>query len=339
MKEKYDRCLIIAEVGVNHNGRLDLALKLCDAAKEAGADVVKFQTWRTEAIITNNVKQAEYQKENTGKNESQFAMLKKLELSYSDFRKIKEHCDAIGIIFASTADEAESLDFLVSLGIPFIKIGSGEIGNISYLRHIGSKHMPIIFSTGMSTLADIDISLRALHEGGAMDITLLHCTTSYPCEFENVNLNAMQTLKAAFKLPVGYSDHTSGNIVSVSAVAMGAKVIEKHFTLCKDMEGPDHKASSTPQEFKKLVQDIRNIEKAMGDGRKVPTSSEKEIAKVVLKRIVAKKPIEKGHIITQEDICVKRNDKGALASSWDLIVGSVAGKYYEEDEGIELIEK
>lgn len=330
------RCLIIAEAGVNHNGDVNIALRLCDAAKAAGADVVKFQTWKTEAIITTNVEQAGYQKENTGKEESQYEMLKKLELSYDDFRKIKEYCDSIGLVFASTADEAESLDFLVSLGIPFIKVGSGEIGNVSYLRYIGSKNMPVILSTGMSTLADIDISLQALREGGATDITLLHCTTSYPCEYENVNLNAMNTIREAFKLPVGYSDHTIGSTVSVAAVSMGAKVIEKHFTLDKDMEGPDHKASSTPEEFESMVREIRNIELAMGDGRKIPTLSEKEISKVVLKRVVAKRDIIRGAVITKEDICIKRNDVGAQARYWDMIIGKVAEKDYKVDEGIEL---
>lgn len=331
-----DRCLIIAEAGVNHNGDVNLAYKLCDAAKKAGADVVKFQTWKTEAIITQNVAQAEYQKENTGLSESQFEMLKKLELSQDEFRKVKEYCDSIGITFASTADEPESLDFLVTLGIPFIKIGSGEIGNVSYLRYMGSKKIPVILSTGMSSLADIDISLQALEEGGATDITLLHCTTSYPCAFENVNLNAMNTIHEAFKLPVGYSDHTLGNSVAIAAVAMGARVIEKHFTLDKTMEGPDHRASSEPEEFATLVREIRNIEAALGDGKKKATGVEKEISKVVLKRIVAKKPIREGQVITEGDICVKRNDIGLICSKWDEVIGMKAKKDYKVDEGIEL---
>lgn len=332
-----NKCLIIAEAGVNHNGKLELALQLCDAAKEAGADVIKFQTWKTESIITSTVSQADYQTINTGKEESQFDMLKKLELSYSDFSKIKNHCDAINITFASTADDAESLDFLVSLGIPFIKIGSGEIGNVSYLRYMGSKHMPVILSTGMSTLSDIDISLQALHDGGATDITLLHCTTSYPCAFENVNLKAMLTIKDAFKLPVGYSDHTLGNSISIAAVALGATVIEKHFTLDKNMDGPDHKASLNPAEFKLLVKEIRNIETAMGDGRKIPVNIENEISKVVLKRIVAKRPINRNQIITSEDVCIKRNNTGMMAKDWDIVIGAIADKNYSIDEGIELL--
>lgn len=330
------RCLVIAEAGVNHNGDVSIAYRLCDAAKEAGADVVKFQTWKTEAIITKNVAQADYQTENTGVSESQFDMLKKLELSHEDFRKIKEYCDSIGIVFASTADDAESLDFLIDLGIPFIKIGSGEIGNISYLRYMGSKKMPVILSTGMSSLADIDISLQALKEGGATDITLLHCTTSYPCAFEDVNLNAMSTIREAFKLPVGYSDHTLGNTVAVSAVALGAKVIEKHFTLDKSMEGPDHMASSTQEELASLVKEIRNIESAMGNGKKEATQIEEKISKVVLKRIVAKKPIKRNQVITEDDICVKRNDSGLSCDKWDIVVGMVARRDYEEDEGIDF---
>ena len=269
-----ERCLIIAEAGVNHNGRLDLALKLCDAAKEAGADVVKFQTWQTEKLITKEVKQAEYQTANTGKSESQFDMLKRLELSQGDFRKIKEHCDSIGITFASTADEPDSLDFLVDLGIPFIKIGSGEICNIPYLRYIGSKGLPIILSTGMSTLEEVSDSVEAIRSGGARDITLLHCTTNYPCPLDEVNLLAMDTLRTRFELPVGYSDHTKGIEASLAAVAMGAKVIEKHFTLDCGMEGPDHIASTEPGEFKEMVDSIRKVEKCLGSGVKAPTESE-----------------------------------------------------------------
>lgn len=327
--------LIIAEAGVNHNGNINLAFQLCDAAKTAGADVVKFQTWKTEEIITRNVAQAEYQTKNMGEAQSQFDMLKCLELSYEEFKQIKNYCDSIGIQFASTGDTNEDIDFLISIGIPFIKIGSGDIGNIPYLRYIGSKNLPIILSTGMSSLSDIDISVRALRDGGANDITLLHCTTSYPCAYENVNLNAMKTIRDAFQLPVGYSDHTLGNTVAVAAVAMGAQVIEKHFTLDRNMVGPDHKASSTPEEFKRLVHAIRNTEIALGSGKKVPTPTEQEISNVVLKRIVAKRPIQKGQIITAEDICVKRNDTGMSCSQWDKVIGSIATKNYHPEDGIE----
>lgn len=328
--------LIIAEAGVNHNGKLDLALKLCDAAKEAGADVVKFQTWKTEKIITRTVSQADYQTENTGKTESQFDMLKRLELSYDDFRKIKAHCDKIGIQFASTADEEESLDFLISLGIPFIKIGSGEITNIPYLRIMGRKKLPIIISSGMSTLAEVDTALAELRNAGATEITLLHCTTNYPCPMQDVNLKAILTLKEAFKIPVGYSDHTEGIEVPVAAVAMGAEVIEKHFTLDRNMEGPDHLASTEPVEFKKMVDSIRNIEKAFGTGKKLPTKSEIDISKVVLKRCVASKKIKTGEIFNEKNLTVKRNDKGLPAKYWDLLIGKKATKEYEIDEAVEL---
>lgn len=330
------KTLIIAEAGVNHNGKLDLALKLCDAAKEAGADVVKFQTWITDNIITKNVAKADYQSVNTGNNDSQYEMLKKLELSHDDFRIIKEHCNEIGITFASTADEKDSLDYLINLGIPFIKIGSGEIGNVSYLRYMGSKNKPIILSTGMSTLEDIDLSIKALKEGGAKDITLLHCTTNYPCPFDSVNLNAIDTLKEKYNLPVGYSDHTKGIEVAIAAVAKGATVIEKHFTLDSNMEGPDHLASTEPDEFKKMVESIRNIEKALGDGKKVPTNDEINISKVVLKRIVAIKEIKKGETIKEDMIACKRSENGEPARNWDLVVGSVANKDYSIDEGINL---
>lgn len=332
----FSRCLIIAEAGVNHNGDVETALKLCDAAKEAGADVVKFQTWKTENLLTRNVEQAEYQTQNTGKQESQFDMLKRLELSYGDFRKIKHHCDDIGILFSSTADEPESLDFLVELGIPFIKVGSGDIGNVSFLRYMGSKGLPVILSTGMSTLADVDISINALKEGGAKDITVLHCTTNYPCPYEDVNLNAMLTLRNAFHLPVGYSDHTVGRDVSVSAVALGATIVEKHFTLDCSMDGPDHAASTNPEDFAALVQAIRTAEVCLGTGIKEPTEAEKRISKVVTKRIVARTAIAKGEVLTEENICVKRNDKGVLARYWDIVVGKNATKEYYVNEGIQL---
>lgn len=330
------KTLIIAEAGVNHNGKLELALKLCDEAKKCGADVIKFQTWITDNIITKNVKKADYQKENTDNNDSQYDMLKRLELSFDDFRKVKKYCDEIGIKFASTADDKDSLDFLVDLGIPFIKVGSGDIGNVSYLRYIGSKRLPVIISTGMATLDDIDISINALKQGGANDITLLHCTTSYPCPFDNVNLNAIDTLKNKYNLNVGYSDHTEGIEVAIAAVTKGATVIEKHFTLDKKMDGPDHLASANPQEFKQMVDAIRNIERALGNGVKEPSENEKEISKVVLKKIVAKKIIKKGEIISKDKITCKRNDTGEPASNWDKVVGSVSNKDYSIDEGITL---
>lgn len=329
-----EKCLIIAEAGVNHNGNLDLAFQLCDAAKKAGADVVKFQTWKTEKIITSKVKQAEYQSKNTRKKESQFDMLKKLELTYESFQKIKRYCDEIGIIFASTADEEESLDFLIDIGIPFIKVGSGDIANVSFLRYIGTKTLPVILSTGMSSLSDVDISVRALQDGGTKDITLLHCTTNYPCLYKEVNLRAIKTLREAFHAPIGYSDHTEGIEVPIAAVVMGAKVLEKHFTLDRTMEGPDHAASMEPGDFRKMVNAIRNIEESMGDGIKRLKESEVIISGVVKKRIVAARPIKKGQIIKSADICVKRSSVGLTAENWDLICGCTAQKDYIPDEAI-----
>ena len=331
-----DRCVIIAEAGVNHNGNLNLALQLCDEAKKSGADVIKFQTWKTENMITKSVAQADYQVKNTGKIESQFDMLKKLELSYDEFRIIKKHCDDIGIVFASTADEIESLDFLVGLGISFIKIGSGDIGNVPFLKYIGTKGLPIILSTGMSTLADVDISVTALKEGGATNISILHCTTDYPCSYEDVNLKAMLTLKEAFHLPVGYSDHTIGRDVAVSAVALGATIIEKHFTLDCKMDGPDHAASTNPEDFACLVKSIRNVENCMGTGIKIPTKAEKKISKVITKRVVAKRPIKAGEEYRESNICIKRNDIGEKACDWERVLGKKASRDYNEDEGIEI---
>lgn len=329
-----DRCFIIAEAGVNHNGDVNLALKLCDAAKRSGADAVKFQTWVTENLITQSVNQADYQKNNTGKEISQFEMLKPLELTYEEFRRVKMYCDEIGIMFCSTADDIDSLNFLVELGIPFIKVASGDIANVPFLRYMGSKGLPVILSTGMSTLADVDLSIRALQEGGATDITVLHCTTNYPCPYNEVNLHSMETLNAAFHLPVGYSDHTLGTEISVAAVAMGAQVIEKHFTLDKTMEGPDHAASTEPEEFKRMVDMIRHVEEGMGDGIKRPSKSEKSISTVVTKRIVAKRIIHAGEKFTDANICFKRNDSGELAREWDRIIGRIAKENYEVDQGI-----
>lgn len=327
---------IIAEAGVNHNGKLDLALKLCDAAKEAGVDAVKFQTWKTENIVTAQARQAAYQTENTGVEESQFDMLKKLELSYDHFRYIQDYCKKMGIDFLSTPDEEESLEFLVSLGLPFIKAGSGEVTNIPYLRKIASCGKPVILSTGMSTLAQVATAYDTLLQAGAPTVSLLHCTTNYPCPYDEVNLRAMQTLKDAFKCQVGYSDHTMGTEIPVAAVAMGAEIIEKHFTLDRTMEGPDHKASLEPVELKLMVEQIRHIEVGMGDGIKRPNKSEAENAKVVQKSILAKRPIKKGETLTEEMLVAKRAGAGISSVHWDVIVGTTAIKDYEIDEPIKL---
>ena len=331
-----EHVLIIAEAGVNHNGKLDLAYKLCDAAKEAGVDIIKFQTWNTDLVITKNTRMAEYQAENLSSSESQYEMLKKLELSYAHFRLVKEHCDNIGIRFLSTADERESLDFLIDLGIDLVKLGSGEITNIPYLRYVGGLGLPVILSTGMSNLAQVATAYDTLVNAGAKDISILHCTTNYPCPMDEVNLKAMCTLRDAFKCQVGYSDHTMGTEVPVAAVALGAEIIEKHFTLDRNMEGPDHKASLEPAELKLMVQQIRNIEAALGDGIKRPNKSEVENAKVVLKSILAKCPIKKGELLTPDNLVVKRASSGISATHWDVVVGTKALCDYDIDEPIKL---
>ncbi len=329
--------LIIAEAGVNHNGSFDIAIQLCDEAKKAGVDAIKFQTWKTENIVTESAMLASYQENNIEeKNETQFQMLKKLELSYNDFINIKKHCDSIGLVFLSTPDEEESLDFLDSLNLPFLKIGSGEVTNIPYLRKIGSKKTKVILSTGMSDLGDVEKAIKTIKESGSEDISLLHCTSNYPCPMEEVNLNAMLTLKEAFKCTVGYSDHTMGIEVPIAAVAMGATIIEKHFTLNRNMAGPDHKASLNPDELTLMVQSIRNIEKALGNGIKGPNQSEIEISKVVQKKIVAKNLIKKGDVLNNLNMTVKRSTFGYPASFWDLFVGQKAVCVFQKDEPIKL---
>ena len=319
------RTYIIAEAGVNHNGDLQLALQLCDAARAAGVDAVKFQTWKTEKIVSRETATADYQARNTGDAaQSQFDMLKKLELRYEDFRVIQEHCKKIGIQFISTPDESESLAFLANdLKLPLIKIGSGEVTNIPYLREIASYRLPVILSTGMSTLAQVAVAYDTLVQNGASEVTLLHCTTNYPCPYEEVNLRAMQTLKSAFNCPVGYSDHTLGISVPVAAVAMGATVIEKHFTL-------------DPVELAAMVNAIREVEAALGDGVKRPNKSEVEISKVVQKSIVAKRPIRKGEVFSADNLTVKRTGTGLGAVYWDIVAGLVADADYAVDEPVRL---
>lgn len=280
--------------------------------------------------------QADYQADNTGHTESQFDMLKRLELSYDDFRTVKAYCDKIGIQFASTADEADSLDFLLTLGIPFIKIGSGEIGNIPYLRYMGSKKKPVLLSTGMSSLADVELSLEALRQGGAEDITLLHCTTSYPCPYDRVNLRAMDTLRAAFGLPVGYSDHTEGIAIPTAAVALGAVVIEKHFTLDRHMEGPDHLASTEPEAFP--ADGVRHPAGGSGAWQR-PQDAVPGGAFDLRGRAQARccgAAIPAGTILTADDLTVKRNDRGLSARYWDLVIGTPARRDYAADDAIEL---
>jgi len=328
---------IIAEAGVNHNGDINLAKKLIDKAKEAGVDAVKFQTWKTELLVTKKAKQAEYQIENTKVEESQYDMLKKLELSYNDFFELKKYCDEKNIMFLSTPDEEESARFLLELQDIF-KIGSGELTNIPFLRLIGSFNKKIILSTGMGNMAEIEIALNTIIQAGTKkeNITLLHANTEYPTPMKDVNLKAMLTIKEAFKINVGYSDHTLGIEIPIAAVSLGAKVIEKHFTLDKNMDGPDHKASLDPQELKNMVTAIRNIELALGDGIKKPSPSEQPNIKIVRKSIVAKNKIKKGDKFSKDNLTTKRVGCGIEAKYWDFIIGKTANKDFQIDEVIEV---
>jgi len=324
---------IIAEAGVNHNGSIELAKKLIDVAVESGVDAVKFQTWKTELLVTKEANQAEYQIENTGINESQFDMLKRLELSYDEFRALKNYCDTKNIMFLSTPDEFESANFLCELQEIF-KIGSGEVTNLPYLRHIGKLNKKVILSTGMADIGEIEDALDVLVNAGTKkeNITVLHANTMYPTPMEDVNLNAMLTIGNTFDVAFGYSDHTLGVEVDIAAVAMGASVIEKHFTLDKNMEGPDHKASLEPDELKAMVKAIRNIELALGSSIKKPTPSEIPNIKIARKSIVALSSIKKGDIFTKDNLAIKRPSGGISPMKWDEIVGTVAPKDYKEDE-------
>ncbi|MDH4262375.1 MAG: N-acetylneuraminate synthase [Spirochaetia bacterium] len=328
-----NKILIIAEAGVNHNGDTLLAKKLIDAAADAGVDVVKFQTWKTELLVTKDAKQAEYQAENTGIIESQFDMLKKLELSYDDFRELKKYSDEKNIIFMSTPDEFESANFLSQLQTIF-KIGSGELNNFPYLRYLGGLGKEIILSTGMGDIGEVEDALDVLIQAGTPkdQITVLHATTEYPCPVEDVNLRAMQTIASAFGVKVGYSDHTQGIEIPIAAAALGASVIEKHFTLDRQMDGPDHKASLEPDELKEMVSAIRNIEKALGDGIKKPSISELKNISIARKSIIAARDIKKGELFSDENITVKRPGTGINPMRWNEIIGRKAQKDYREDE-------
>ena len=327
-----NQIFIIAEAGDNHNGNFDLALQLVDKAAEAGADCVKFQTFVTENVISKFAEKADYQKQTTGENESQYEMVKKLELSFEQFRLIQKYSQKKNIMFLSTPFDLDSIDFLEEIQIPFWKISSGEITNLPYLEKIAKTGKDIIMSTGMCTMEEIEAALSVLREHGAGKITLLHCNTEYPTPFEDVNLRAMQEMKEAFGVPVGYSDHTVGIEVPIAAAAMGASVIEKHFTLDKNMEGPDHKASLEPEELKQMVCSIRNIEQAMGSGKKQPSPSEKKNISIARKSIVAKRKIKQGEQLTEDNLYIKRPGDGISPMRWYEIIGMAAVKDFEEDE-------
>lgn len=330
------KVFIIAEAGVNHNGSIELAKQLIDKASEAGADAVKFQSFKAESLVTKNAMKAEYQKETTGNSDGQFAMIKKLELDYTKHEELADHCKAKDIMFLSSAFDLDSIDLLNNLGLEIFKIPSGEITNLPYLRKIGSLKRKVILSTGMSTLGDIEKALEILRTSGTTDITVLHCNTEYPTPIDDVNLNAMNTIKDAFKVEVGYSDHTLGIEVPIAAVALGATVIEKHFTLDKTMEGPDHRASLEPNELKEMVRCIRNIEQALGDGVKKLTESESRNINIARKSIVAGMNIAKGEVFTEENLAIKRPGDGIPPMRWDEIIGKIAKKEFKEDELIEI---
>ena len=327
---------IIAEAGVNHNGSFELAKKLVDKAVWAGADCIKFQTFNSKNLVSKNAQKAEYQKKTTDSSESQLDMLKKLELSKEEFVELRDYCNQKEIMFLSTPFDLESIDFLASIGVRTWKIPSGEITNYPFLRAIGKRKESVIMSTGMCTLDEVRDTIKVLKDFGTTDITLLHCTTEYPAPYDSVNLNAMLTLQNEFAFKVGYSDHTNGIEIPVAAVAMGATVIEKHFTLDKNMEGPDHKASLEPDELKQMVQSIRNVEAALGDGTKQPSDVEKKNIAIARKSIVAACDIKKGEMFTEENLTAKRPGNGISPMNWAEVLGKIAKRDFSEDELIEL---
>ncbi|MBN2664057.1 MAG: N-acetylneuraminate synthase [Bacteroidales bacterium] len=329
---------IIAEAGVNHNGSIEIAKKLIDVAAKAGVDYVKFQSFKTENLVSKFAAKADYQKKNTHTEETQFEMIKKLELDIDTHVELIEYCNSKGVEFLSSAFDLESIDVLKNLGIKVWKIPSGEITNLPYLRKIGAFNQKVVMSTGMANLCDIEKAIEILTNAGTIksNIIILHCNTEYPTPMEDVNLNAMLTIKNAFKTEVGYSDHTLGIEVPIAAVAMGATVIEKHFTLDKNMEGPDHQASLEPQELKAMVLAIRNIYKSMGDGIKKITASENKNIKIARKSIVAIKNIKKNDILDEFNIGVKRPGDGISPMEWDNVIGTKAIKNFEIDEKISL---
>jgi len=324
---------IIAEAGVNHNGSVDLAKQLIDVAVDSGADAVKFQTFKAENLVSKNTQKADYQKQTTDASESQFDMLKKLELDVETHKKLIAYCQEKDIMFLSTPFDHDSIDMLNDLGLEIFKIPSGEITNLPYLRHIGSLSKKVVLSTGMSNLKEVGDALSILINAGTLkdNITVLHANTMYPTPMEDVNLNAMLTIQKEFSVDIGYSDHTLGIEVDIAAVAMGASCIEKHFTLDKTMNGPDHKASLEPEELKAMVGAIRNIEKALGSSEKKLSLSESENIKIVRKSIVASQDIENGELLTENNVTVKRPGNGINPMMWDNIIGTVATKDYKID--------
>ena len=329
---------IIAEAGVNHDGSIDNAYRLIDVAVEAGADAIKFQTFKAESLVSKNVDKANYQKQTTNESESQFEMIKRLELSVDAHKKLIKYCNEKNIIFLSSPFDHESIDLLNELQLQIFKIPSGEITNLPYLRHIGSLNKKVLLSTGMSNLQEVGDALTILINAGTKkeDITVLHANTMYPTPMEDVNLNAMLTIQRKFGVDVGYSDHTLGLEVDIAAVAIGASVIEKHFTLDKAMDGPDHKASLEPDELKAMVSAIRNIEKALGGYEKKPSPSESINIDVARKSIVANQIIKKGELLSKKNITIKRPGAGINPMKWDVVIDTIAIRDFLENENIEV---
>ena len=326
---------IIAEAGVNHNGSIELAKQMIEEAARAGADYIKFQTFKPEKLVSKYAQKADYQKKTTGSQESQLQMLEKLALSYDDFVELKKYCEQIGIGFLSTPFDEDSIRFLDRLDMDFWKIPSGEITNYPYLVQIAQTGRDIVLSTGMCEMDEIADAMKVLEENGAGNISLLHCNTEYPTPYEDVNLLAMNQMREVFNKQVGYSDHTVGIEVPIAAVALGAEIIEKHFTLDKNMEGPDHKASLEPLELSQMICSIRHIEKSLGDGNKKRTASEQHNVVAVRKSIVAKCEIHKGELFTEKNLTVKRPSNGISPMKWNEIIGTRAQRDFLEDELIE----
>lgn len=328
------KVFIIAEAGVNHNGDLQLAKKLVEKAAEAGADAVKFQTFKTEKLVCRNAEKAEYQKQTTDEGESQFDMLKKLELTEEMHRELAKHCEKCGIRFLTTPFDEESLEQIQEYGVDLIKVSSGDLTNYPFLKKIAGTGKPVILSTGMSTLEEVKTSVSLLKENGSGEITVLHCNTEYPTPMKDVNLRAMVTLRKELGVETGYSDHTRGIEVPIAAAALGAAVIEKHFTLDKTMEGPDHKASLEPEELKAMVSAVRNIELAIGNGEKQPSESEKKNAAVARKSIVAATDIFAGEVLTEDKITTKRPGTGISPMEWEKLIGRKVTRDYKADDMI-----
>lgn len=325
---------IIAEAGVNHNGSLDLALKLVDAAKESGADAVKFQTFQAELLATRSAHKAAYQERMTSDSESQFDMLRRLELDAAAHQEIRQHCRKVGIQFMSSPFDEQSADLLESLDVPIFKVPSGEITNLPFLEHLARKGRPLIVSTGMSTLAEVEEAVRVVQAAGATQLTLLHCVTEYPAPYDQINLRAMQTLKTAFGLPVGYSDHTPGIEIAIAATALGAEVIEKHFTLDRSLSGPDHAASLEPAELAGMVRSIRHVEAALGNGIKTPAPCELTNMSVARKSVVAARELCAGHQLASGDLVIKRPGNGISPSLLPALIGRTLRMSLAKDQVI-----